>query len=162
MSKKNKNRNQAREQKPTTTTDAAPPEVDTNPEDVRVPVAIEGMGSQVVERGHVRLPAVEATDGMGSQMLGPGEPVAPAIEDLRNAVLTGKLTALEAAKIHWQLEDHHILASRDFDGGVSIVTGGGQRVEWPRDEARELTAMEKGDDVRKTTGPAGVKRFEKH
>lgn len=82
-------------------------------------------------------------------------------QDLRNAVLTGKLTACEAAKISFGLEDHHILGGRDVDGGYSLVTGGGVRLRWPDDEGRVLTASEKGDDVRVAQDSAGIKRFEK-
>jgi hypothetical protein len=60
----------------------------------------------------------------------------------------------------FDLEPRHVLGAGDKtleDGTVqvTIVTKGGQRVRWPQDQGRVLSAMEKGDGV-PTPTPAGI------
>lgn len=78
----------------------------------------------------------------------------PAAELADEQAFLGRMSPLERAMHHWGLEPRHILNSRLYpqeDGSVevAILTHGGQRIRWPQDGGRVLSAMEKGDAVPK-------------
>jgi hypothetical protein len=82
----------------------------------------------------------------------PEPPADPAEQVADEQALLGNLTPTERAMVHWALEERHILKSREVeleDGSIEvrILTQGGQRVFYPRDQARVLSDMEKGDAV---------------
>jgi hypothetical protein len=87
------------------------------------------------------------------ELIGAEPPAPPATTEAADTqALLGSLTPTQRAMAHWGLEPRHVLGSKehpqeDSSVDVVIVTQGGQKLRWPRDSARVLSDMEKGDGV---------------
>jgi hypothetical protein len=73
-------------------------------------------------------------------------------QEIDKQALLGGMTPRERALFVFGLEERHVLALKEYtheDGSVEVVilTQGGQRLRWPKDEGRVLSDMEKGDAV---------------
>lgn len=94
----------------------------------------------------------EMVDDFRTPVIQPTVETRKAVDKALEGVARGKMTVTDAAMVNWGLEPRHIMASREYkqpDGSteVAILTHGGQRLRWPQDAGRVLSAMEKGDAV---------------
>lgn len=87
------------------------------------------------------------------------EQIDEATQLVEEAAILGRLTPRERALLAFGLEEAHVLKAAVYEKpeGVEVVilTQGGQRLRWPRDEGRVLAQHEKDGTV-PGAPPAGI------